>query len=134
MESSQLLQEAILARAKAYVPYSNFAVGAALLDRNGQVHHGCNIENAGYTPCNCAERTALFSAIEQGQQPGSFQMMAVVGDTDEPIAPCGVCRQVMVELCQPDMPILLGNMKGDTRLTTISELLPHAFGPWNLNK
>ncbi len=134
MESSQLLQEAILARAKAYVPYSNFAVGAALLDRNGQVHHGCNIENAGYTPCNCAERTALFSAIAQGQQPGSFQMMAVVGDTDEPIAPCGVCRQVMVELCQPNMPILLGNMKGDTRLTTISELLPHAFGPWNLNK
>lgn len=134
MESSQLLQEAILARAKAYVPYSNFAVGAALLDRNGQVHHGCNIENAGYTPCNCAERTALFSAIAQGQQPGSFQMMAVVGDTDEPIAPCGVCRQVMVELCQPDMPILLGNMKGATRLTTISELLPHAFGPWNLNK
>jgi cytidine deaminase len=134
MESSQLLQEAILARAKAYVPYSNFAVGAALLDRNGQVHHGCNIENAGYTPCNCAERTALFSAIAQGQQPGSFQMMAVVGDTDEPIAPCGVCRQVMVELCQPDMPILLGNMKSDTRLTTISELLPHAFGPWNLNK
>ncbi len=134
MESSQLLQEAIIARAKAYVPYSHFSVGAALLDEDGNVHHGCNIENAGYSPSNCAERTALFSAIAQGHHPGSFRMLAVVGDTDEPIAPCGVCRQVMVELCKPDMPVLLANMKGDTRMTTIAELLPHAFGPWNLSE
>ncbi|WP_305120899.1 cytidine deaminase [Saccharibacillus sp. JS10] len=134
IDSNALIQEAILAREKAYVPYSGFKVGAALLDDQGQIHHGCNIENAAYGPSNCAERTALFSAVAHGHKPGSFTMLAVVGDTDGPIAPCGVCRQVLVELCKPDMPVWLSNLKGDTRQTTIKELLPDAFGPWDLEK
>lgn len=134
MDSITLLQEAIKARAKAYIPYSRFGVGAALLDQDGKVHHGCNIENAGYSATNCAERTALFSAIAQGHQKGSFKMMAVVGDTDQPITPCGVCRQVMIELCDPEMKVILGNMKGDIRETTVRELLPGAFGPEELKQ
>ncbi|WP_172194113.1 cytidine deaminase [Saccharibacillus qingshengii] len=134
MDAAILIQEAIKARAQAYVPYSGFKVGAALLDENGNVHHGCNIENAAYGPSNCAERTALFRAVAAGHRPGSFTMLAVVGDTEGPIAPCGVCRQVMVELCRPDMPVLLSNMNGDIRETTIRELLPDAFGPWDLDK
>lgn len=134
MNPAELIQEAIQAREQAYVPYSGFKVGAALLDEHGQVHHGCNIENAAYGPSNCAERTALFSAVANGRQPGSFRMLAVVGNTDGPIAPCGVCRQVLVELCKPDMPVILGNLNGEIRETTIRELLPDAFGPWDLNK
>ena len=134
MDAAILIQEAIKARAQAYVPYSGFKVGAALLDENGNVHHGCNIENAAYGPSNCAERTALFRAVADGHRPGSFTMLAVVGDTEGPIAPCGVCRQVMVELCRPDMPVVLSNMSGDIRETTIRELLPDAFGPWDLDK
>ncbi|MDO3409174.1 cytidine deaminase [Saccharibacillus sp. CPCC 101409] len=132
MDKAALMRLAVEARERAYVPYSNFKVGAALLDEHGEVHYGCNVENAAYGPSNCAERTALFRAIADGRKPGSFQMLAVVGDTDGPIAPCGVCRQVLVELCRPDMPVVLGNLKGDTRETTIGELLPDAFGPWNL--
>ncbi|WP_145409764.1 cytidine deaminase [Paenibacillus xylanexedens] len=133
MDNGLLMQEAIKARTKAYIPYSHFGVGAALLDQEGNVHHGCNIENAAYTPGNCAERTALFSAIAGGQQPRSFKAIAIVGDMDDPIAPCGVCRQVMFELCEPDMKVILGNMKGDLRETTVAELIPYAFGPSDLN-
>ncbi|WP_416367243.1 cytidine deaminase [Paenibacillus sanfengchensis] len=132
MNHSQLLQEAIKARATAYIPYSGFGVGAALLDQNGHVHHGCNIENAAYSPTNCAERTAMFRAIADGLKPGTFQAMAIVGDTDGPIAPCGVCRQVMLELCGPDMPVILGNLKGEIRETTVAELLPFYFSSSDL--
>nr|WP_324607938.1 cytidine deaminase [Paenibacillus durus] len=134
MDSNTLLQEAIKARSKAYIPYSRFGVGAALLDQDGQVHHGCNIENAAYSVTNCAERTALFSAMAQGHKRGSFKALAVVGDTDLPITPCGACRQVIVELCDPDMKIILGNIKGDIRETTVRELLPGAFGPDELKQ
>ncbi|MEK3731177.1 MULTISPECIES: cytidine deaminase [Paenibacillus] len=134
MEAGMLMQEAIKARSRAYIPYSKFGVGAALLDAEGRVHLGCNVENAAYSPTNCAERTALHRAIADGHQPGSFQAIAIVGDTDGPCAPCGVCRQVLVELCKPDMPVFLGNMKGDIQETTVSELLPGAFGPWDLEK
>ncbi|MBB6729704.1 cytidine deaminase [Cohnella zeiphila] len=125
--NEQLIREAAEARTRAYAPYSNFKVGAALLDADGVVHPGCNVENAAYGPTNCAERTALFRAIADGCAPGSFRALAVIGDTDEPIAPCGVCRQVISELCAPDMPIILSNLKGDVRVTTPSELLPGAF-------
>ncbi|AWB45403.1 cytidine deaminase [Paenibacillus sp. CAA11] len=134
MNHSDLMQEAVKARATAYVPYSNFAVGAALLDDQGSVHHGCNVENAAYGPTNCAERTAVFRAIADGRRPGNFKALAVVGDTDEPIVPCGVCRQVLIELCGPDMPVILGNMKGNLRETTLGELLPHAFVPVHLDE
>ena len=132
MNHSELLQEAIKARTKAYIPYSGFGVGAALLDDNGHVHHGCNIENAAYAPTNCAERTAMFRAIADGIKPGTFRAMAIVGDTDGPIAPCGVCRQVMLELCGPDMPVILGNLKGEVRETTVAELLPFYFSSSDL--
>jgi len=129
----QLVKEAAKAREKAYVPYSRFAVGAVAVDSAGGLHHGCNVENAAYGPTNCAERTALFRAIADGRQPGEFRAVAVIGDTEQPIAPCGVCRQVLAELCEPDMPILLANLRGETRMTTVSELLPGAFLPRDLN-
>jgi cytidine deaminase len=134
MDYNQLLQAAIEARKAAYIPYSHFGVGAALQDATGHVHYGCNVENAAYGPTNCAERTALFRAIADGCAPHSFTALAVVGDTDEPIAPCGVCRQVILELCAPDMPVVLGNLKGDMKVVTVSELLPHAFAPEHVNK
>jgi cytidine deaminase len=127
MNQQELIQHAKEAMKRAYTPYSNFQVGAALLDANGQVHYGCNVENAAYGPTNCAERTALFRAIADGHKAGSFQAIAVMGDTEGPISPCGVCRQVLVELCKPDMPVYLGNLKGDFAQTTVSELLPGAF-------
>ncbi|WP_435924889.1 cytidine deaminase [Paenibacillus sp. DYY-L-2] len=132
MDYSVLIQEAIKARAAAYVPYSRFGVGAALLDEDGHIHHGCNIENAAYGPTNCGERTAIFRAIADGHKPGSFRAIAVVADTDGPVSPCGVCRQVMVELCGPDMPVILSNLKGDVRETTVGELLPDYFSSSDL--
>ncbi|GAK39645.1 cytidine deaminase [Paenibacillus urinalis] len=134
MDAHQLMQEAIEARKKAYIPYSQFGVGAALLGEDGYIYHGCNIENAAYSPSNCAERTALFSAIANGHVPRKFKALAVVGDTEGPIAPCGVCRQVILELCDSNMPVYLGNLKGEIQETTISELLPGAFGPEALEK
>lgn len=128
----ELLKQAKLAREKAYTPYSRFKVGAALMDAEGRIHHGCNIENAAYGPTNCAERTALFRAVADGHKPGSFLAMAVVGDTDGPIAPCGVCRQVMLELCAPEMPVYLSNMNGKVLQTTAAALLPGAFTPRDL--
>lgn len=94
---------------------------------------GCNVENAAYGPTNCAERTALFRAIADGEQAKSFRAMAIIGDTLQPISPCGVCRQVLVELCPPDMPVYLANLKGDISETTVAELLPGAFTSLDLD-
>ncbi|WP_445323760.1 cytidine deaminase [Paenibacillus sp. FSL R5-0407] len=134
IDYNALLQEAIKARTAAYIAYSGFGVGAALLDQEGRVHRGCNIENAAYGPTNCGERTAIFRAIADGLQPRTFKAIAVVGDTEGPISPCGVCRQVMLELCGPDMPVILGNLKGDIRETTVGELLPYYFSSSDLNE
>lgn len=119
---------------KAYVPYSGFRVGAALLDQNGHIHSGCNVENAAYGPTNCAERTALFRAIADGLKPGQFTAIAVIGDTDMPITPCGVCRQVLIELCPPSMPVIMSNLKGDIARAAVAELLPGAFTNADLHK
>lgn len=127
MHDEQLIQEAKTARQSAYAPYSNFLVGAALLSRDGRIFHGCNVENASYGLCNCAERTALFSAIAAGCKPGDFSAIAVIGDTDGPIAPCGACRQVIIELGGPELRVLLSNLKGDTHATTAAAQLPDAF-------
>jgi len=127
MDAKQLMALAKQAMERAYTPYSNFNVGAALLDADGHVHFGCNVENAAYSPSNCAERTALFRAIADGKPARSFQAIAVIGDTEQPITPCGVCRQVLIELCAPQMPVYLCNLRGDMRETTVSELLPGAF-------
>ncbi|WP_251028706.1 cytidine deaminase [Bacillus sp. ISL-18] len=125
------MEEAKKAREKAYVPYSKFGVGAALLTTDGKVYHGCNIENAAYSMCNCAERTALFKAYSEGDR--DYQMMAVVADTDRPCSPCGACRQVISELCPSDMKIILTNLKGDVKELTVAELLPGAFSPEDLH-
>jgi cytidine deaminase len=125
--SPTLLDLALTARERAYAPYSRFQVGAALETRDGHQFSGCNVENASYGLCNCAERTALFSAIAAGYRPGDFSAIAVVADTPEPVTPCGACRQVMAELCAPSTPVLLANLAGATRLTTVEALLPDNF-------
>ncbi|MCA1063440.1 cytidine deaminase [Rossellomorea sp. AcN35-11] len=132
MNAEQLIQEAKLAREKAYVPYSKFKVGAALLSKDGKVYHGCNIENAAYSMCNCAERTALFKAYSEGDK--DYSMIAVVADTARPVPPCGACRQVISELCPKEMKVVLTNLKGDVEELTVAELLPGAFSPEDLNE
>ena len=122
-----LLTMARDARGHAYAPYSRFQVGAALLTRDGRRFSGCNVENAAYGLCNCAERTAIFSAIAAGCRPGDFAALAVIADTDTPVSPCGACRQVMSELCADDMPVLLGNLHGDRLETSVAALLPGSF-------
>lgn len=122
-----LVADARSARDTAYAPYSRFPVGAALLTKDGRRFNGCNVENAAYGLCNCAERTALFSAVAAGCKPGDFAAMAVIADTPGPVSPCGSCRQVMAELCDPDMPVLLANTLGDTQSTTVAALLPGSF-------
>ena len=125
MNHQQLMQEAKAAREKAYAPYSKFQVGAALLTRDGKVFHGCNVENASYGLCNCAERTALFAAVAAGYRPGQFQTLAVIGNTDGPIAPCGACRQVIHEF-GPDAVVIFRAKEGYTEARA-KELLPAGF-------
>jgi cytidine deaminase len=115
------------ARVQAYAPYSKFQVGAALRTRDGRTFSGCNVENAAYGLCNCAERTALFSAMAAGCRPGDFAQLAVVADTPGPVSPCGACRQVMAELCDETMPVLLGNLADAVEETTVGALLPGSF-------
>ena len=122
-----LLALARSARERAYAPYSRFAVGAALLTRDGRQFGGCNVENAAYGLCHCAERTALCSAIAAGCQRGDFAALAVLADTPDPVSPCGACRQVLAELCDGAMPVLLGNLHGDVQQTTVAALLPGSF-------
>jgi cytidine deaminase len=132
MKKELLMEEAKLAREKAYVPYSKFKVGAALLSEKGVVYRGCNIENAAYSMTNCAERTALFKAVSEGDT--TFKKLVVVADTEGPISPCGACRQVISELCPKDMEVILTNLKGDVQTLTVAELLPGAFSPEDLNE
>jgi cytidine deaminase len=133
MTDLELIKTAIEARKRAYAPYSGFSVGAALLTADGRVFTGCNIENAAFTPTNCAERTAFFKAVSEGVR--AFEAIAVVGgkgeEPSEFCAPCGVCRQVMAEFCSPDFRIVLGNEKNQT-VYTLSELLPASFSKSDL--
>lgn len=121
----KLLQLAKEARQQAYVPYSKFPVGAAIITKDGKVYQGCNIENASFGLTNCAERTAIFKAVSEGET--AFEAIAVIADTVGPVSPCGACRQVMVEFCEPTMPVYLTNLNGDVQQTTVGELLPGAF-------
>lgn len=138
MTDIELVRVAITARENAYAPYSHFAVGAALLCADGTVYGGCNIENAAYSPGNCAERTAIFRAVFDGHR--DFAAIAVVGGPQgQPIselcAPCGVCRQVMREFCDPaTFRILMGTSDTEYIESTLEELLPYSFGPENLGK
>lgn len=127
MNQQELIVEANKARERAYAPYSKFKVGAAVLTKDGKVFQGCNVENASYGLCNCAERTAFFSAIAAGYRPREFAKIAVTGDTDGPIAPCGACRQVIIELGGPELEVILTNIKGDVKVTSAGAQLPDAF-------
>lgn len=120
----------------AYTPYSGFKVGAALLGKSGKRYTGCNIENAAYTPTNCAERTAFFKAVSEGER--EFQAICVVGGKEgvltEYAAPCGVCRQVMMEFCNPDtFQVILAVDSEQYQVFSLRELLPMGFGPDNLS-
>ncbi|MFC8961515.1 cytidine deaminase [Bacillus subtilis] len=131
MNRQELITEALKARDMAYTPYSKFQVGAALLTKDGKVYRGCNIENAAYSMCNCAERTALFKAVSEGDT--EFQMLAVAADTPGPVSPCGACRQVISELCTKDVIVVLTNLQGQIKEMTVEELLPGAFSSEDLH-
>lgn len=135
MTDKELLLKAVEAREFAYTPYSNHKVGAALLGKSGKIYLGCNVENAAYTPTNCAERTAVFKAVSEGER--EFSAIAVVGglgDTlSELCAPCGVCRQVLSEFCDGSLKVILGTPEKIT-VTTLAELLPYSFGKIDLKK
>ncbi|WP_019421315.1 cytidine deaminase [Paenibacillus sp. OSY-SE] len=120
----QLIQEAIEARKQAYSPYSRFQVGAAVL-AGGKVYRGCNVENASYGLTNCAERTAIFKAVSEGES--KIEAIAVVADTEGPVSPCGACRQVLAEFCDSQTKIYLTNLHGNTEEWTMERLLPGAF-------
>lgn len=137
LDNKSLIKEAMIARSRAYTPYSHYKVGAALLTKDGQVIHGCNIENAAYGPTNCAERTAFFKAVSEGIM--DFTKIAIVGgsDTEKDLLsdyafPCGVCRQVMREFCGSDFKIIIARSEEDYKEFTLEEILPNSFGPENL--
>lgn len=136
MDELNLVRQAIIAREKSYSPYSGFMVGAALLAESGTVYHGCNIENAAYTPTICAERTAFAKAVSEGEK--SFTAIAVAGWPKDGKAgfayPCGVCRQVMMEFCKPEsFKVIVAEGEDNYRVHTLEELLPCGFGPSDLN-
>jgi cytidine deaminase len=136
MDNETLLEQAIKARDTSYTPYSHFAVGAALLCDDGTVYTGGNIENAAFSPTVCAERVAFFKAVSEGKR--SFKAIAVVGggaggQPDPLVAPCGVCRQVMMEFCKAEsFEVILGDGDGKAKSYKLSEILPLGFGPENL--
>ena len=134
MNRDKLLEAAHNARKKAYAPYSGFCVGAALLTKGQKIYTGCNIENAAYTPTNCAERTAFFKAVSEGER--EFSAIAVVGgkecDFKDYFTPCGVCRQVMMEFCEKDFRILIGKNGEEYLDLTLDEILPYGFSPKHL--
>lgn len=134
MNYDELITTAIKMTEKSYAPYSHFHVGAALLDKNGKIWTGCNVENAAYGPSNCAERTAVFKAVSEGVK--KFQAIAIAGGAENSdgkvviqdfCPPCGVCRQVLSEFCSKDFKIILVNGKSETKEFTLGELLPESF-------
>jgi cytidine deaminase len=127
MNKEQLVESARKMKANAYVPYSKFPVGAALLLKDGTVINGVNVENVSFGATNCAERTAIFTAVANGYKKGDFQAIAVSGDTEDYLPPCSICRQVLVEFCLPDMPVYLTNEKEEILELKLKDLLPYAF-------
>jgi cytidine deaminase len=124
LNDKDLVAAAREAREQAYVPYSRFPVGAALVTEDGKLYTGCNIENASFGISNCAERTAIFKAVSEGHR--RIRAIAVIADTEGPVSPCGACRQAMSEF-GPDAKVILTNLKGDVQVTSVRELLPGAF-------
>ena len=133
----ELIALALEARLKSYSPYSGFAVGAALRTKSGKIYTGTNVENAAFAPTNCAERTAFFKAVSEGET--EFSEIAIVGgkvgaDPSEYVTPCGVCRQVMREFCDDEFEIIVGKSAEEYTVYKLPELLPCGFGPDDLNK
>lgn len=125
MNKEEWIDIAVEALDKAYVPYSHFPVGACLVTKEGKTYQGLNIENASYGLSNCAERTAFFKAVSEGER--VFSHLVIAGHTPEPISPCGACRQVMAEFCDPAMPVTLVGDNGVIKETTVEGLLPYSF-------
>lgn len=126
MDDLTLGKKAIAAKSKALPPYSNFHVGAALLTKDGKIYEGGNIESSSYSLTICAERTAVFQAILEGER--EFESIAIASDAVEFCPPCGACRQVMLDLCGKDLNVILINPKEETKKFKLSELIPHSFG------
>lgn len=135
MTKEELIEKAKEAAKNAYAPYSGFTVGAALKTKSGKVYLGCNIENAAFGPTNCAERTAFFKAVSEGER--EFSEIAIVGgkslDFGSYCSPCGVCRQVMGEFCDSDFTVILGKADNEYKTFTLDELLPHSFSDKNIH-
>lgn len=125
MATTELIELAIEASKKAYIPYSHFPIGAALVTKSGKVYTGCNIENASYGLTNCGERTAIFKAVSEGEM--DFEELVVYGETAGPISPCGACRQVMAEFFDQDLKVTLVAKDKSTVVMTVKELLPYSF-------
>lgn len=123
----KMIDEAIEGRKNSYSPYSKFKVGAAILLKDGNIIRGCNIENASYGLANCAERTAMFKMISEGYKKDDVILMAVVGQTNGPISPCGACRQVMCELLGLDTLVILANLNYEYKEYLVKDLMPYAF-------
>lgn len=138
MKMEELVKEALRMREYSYVPYSHFRVGAALLTQDDKIYTGCNIENASYTPTNCAERTAFFKAVSEGER--KFKAIAIAGGPEgakelDYCAPCGVCRQVMMEFCDYEtFQVILVKSETEYKVFTLQEILPFGFGPKDLEE
>ena len=130
MELSNLVDKAIEAKSKAYAPYSNFPVGAALLTEDDKIYLGANVENASYGLTVCAERNAAFKAVIEGEK--KFKAIAIAGITDDFLPPCGACRQVLLELCGKDIDVILVNSKKETKVYKLNQLIPFSFGDEHL--
>lgn len=134
MTDKELIELAIKERELAYAPYSNHKVGAALVGKSGKIYTGCNVENAAYSPTNCAERTAVFKAVSEGER--EFTAIAIVGGVGDKLselcAPCGVCRQVLSEFCTTDLRIVMGTPNNIT-VSTLGDILPYSFGKSDLS-
>lgn len=128
MNVKELIKEAMIVKERAYTPYSNFKVGAALLGSSGKIYTGCNVESASYSPTICAERTAISKAVSEGEI--KYEAIAVVGSSNYTF-PCGVCRQVIREFGK-DIKVIVANDEEDYKIFTLEELLPHSFGPDDL--
>ena len=127
MDVNKLIEKAIEGRTKSYSPYSKFKVGASILLKNGEYIMGCNVENISYGLTICAERNALFQLVSKGYNKADVEAFCIVGDTTNPISPCGACRQVMAELLEVDTPVVLANINYEHKLTTVKDLLPYCF-------
>lgn len=136
MNNKELVKAAFDAMQEAYAPYSCYKVGAALLSKSGTVYSGCNVENAAYGPTNCAERTAFFKAVSEGER--EFLKIAIVGgkngNVNDLFMPCGVCRQVMAEFCDGDFEVIVARSTDDFSVFTLSELLPYGFSKSNITE